>query len=81
MFPVIFLVMFTLGGSTGVILGNGGLDVGLHDSYYVVGHFHFVLSLGAIISILVGVSFYEEIIFGILSIHPRARNRRLVFFL
>merc|ERR1711948_141535 len=61
-FALLFLLMFTSGGSTGVILGNAAVDLGLHDTYYVVAHFHFVLSLGAVISIIVGVLYYQEIL-------------------
>merc|ERR1712032_493596 len=64
MFIIIFLIMFTFGGSTGVILGNGAVDVAMHDTYYVIGHFHYVLSLGAIIALLLGILFYQDIIFA-----------------
>ena len=78
-FALGFVIMFTIGGLSGVILANASLDIAFHDTYYVVAHFHYVLSMGAVFALFSAWYFWIPKILG-LNYNEMYGNMHFVIF-
>ena len=74
LFAIGFLGLFTTGGLTGIVLANAGVDLALHDTYYVVAHFHYVLSLGAVFALFAGLYFWAGRMTGCSYSEPQGQT-------
>lgn len=80
-FAIGFILLFTIGGLTGILLSNSGVDISVHDTYYVVAHFHYTLSMGAVFGIFAGFYYWSEKILGVRYIEELGVVHFILFFI
>lgn len=78
---IAFSFFFSVGGVTGITLSNGGLDIFIHDTYFILAHFHYVLRIGAVVGVIMGLILWSPLIWGVGLCSPLRSAGLVCFFL